>query len=85
MPDQNEPRRETIPVKIENEVNITSGKFGWCIVCRNEASLYCKDSRYPVCCFECKQKMLNMLDSIDCHADDSMPRLFDNEMIRKHV
>jgi hypothetical protein len=73
VPDQNEPRRDIIPVKIENEAEILSGKFGWCFVCRNEASLYCKDSRYPVCSFECKQKILNILDSIDCNTDDSMP------------
>lgn len=41
-------------VDIKNEHDIESGKFGWCIVCRNAANLYCKDTRHPVCSFECK-------------------------------
>jgi hypothetical protein len=52
------------PIEILNEQKIVCGKFGWCIVCRNSANLYCKDTRHPVCSFECKQKHINLLDNI---------------------
>ena len=35
-------------------MEIPAGKFGWCIMCRGQANLYCKDTRHPVCSFECK-------------------------------
>lgn len=41
---------------IHNEADIPAGKFGWCIICRNEASNFCKDMRVPVCSKECKAK-----------------------------
>jgi len=53
-----------VVVDVKNELEIVSGKFGWCIVCRNTANLYCKDTRHPVCSFECKQKHMNLIDSI---------------------
>lgn len=46
--------KKQIQVDIKNEHGIPSGKFGWCIVCRNSANLYCKDTRHPVCSYECK-------------------------------
>ena len=46
--------RKTENVEIRNESGQPSGKFGWCIVCRNSANLYCKDTRHPVCSYECK-------------------------------
>ena len=39
-----------------NELNIEAGQFGWCIVCRNTANLFCKDTKHPVCSVECKMK-----------------------------
>ena len=46
--------KKQVQVEIINEHGIPAGKFGWCIVCRNQANLYCKDTRHPVCSFECK-------------------------------
>lgn len=49
------PRSSKMPqVDLKNEHGIQAGKFGWCIVCRGQANLYCKDTRHPVCSFECK-------------------------------
>lgn len=56
--------KKTPQVDIKNEHGIPAGKFGWCIVCRNQANLYCKDTRHPVCSYECKQKHVNLIDSI---------------------
>jgi hypothetical protein len=46
--------KNSVKVDIKNEHDIICGKFGWCIVCRNAANLYCKDTRHPVCSYECK-------------------------------
>lgn len=56
--------KKQVQVDIKNENGIPCGKFGWCIVCRSQANLYCKDTRHPVCSFECKQKHMNLIDSI---------------------
>jgi len=50
-------------VKIENELEIIAGIFGWCIVCRNSANLFCKDTKVPVCSLECKFKHLEQAGS----------------------
>ncbi len=55
VPETQSDRRELQPVDIENEVSCKAGKFGWCIVCRKEAHLYCKHTRHPVCSYECKE------------------------------
>ena len=52
-------------VDITNEIGVPAGKFGWCIMCRGPANLYCKDTRYPVCAFECKEKLLRMLVAME--------------------
>lgn len=44
--------------KVENEHGTPAGVFGWCIVCRNTAGLFCKDTKVPVCSLECKFKHL---------------------------
>jgi hypothetical protein len=54
-----------VPVEILNEAGNVSGKFGWCISCRGKANLFCKDTRHPVCSFECKQKHMGLLDSVE--------------------
>lgn len=46
--------RMLIKVGLENEIGEQAGYFGWCIMCRGPANLYCKDNRVPVCSFECK-------------------------------
>lgn len=51
---EDQKNRKQIQVDVKNESGIPTGKFGWCIVCRNQANLYCKDTRHPVCSFECK-------------------------------
>lgn len=57
--------KKIMTVNIENEMNIASGKFGWCIVCRKSANVYCKDSRVPVCNAECKKKHLDELSVVN--------------------
>ena len=52
-------------VDITNELGITAGKFGWCLVCRNKADLYCKDTRHPVCSYECKKKHVGLVEQIE--------------------
>lgn len=56
--------KKIMTVSIENEQNILSGKFGWCIVCRKSANVYCKDSRVPVCNADCKKKHLEELNIV---------------------
>ena len=85
VPQQGQDKRELIPVEANNEQGFPCGKFGWCINCRNEANLYCKDTRYPVCGLECKQQLVNMLDSIDNKRSHFMPRLFDNVEVKRHI
>ncbi len=48
--------KNVVLVKINNERDITSGKFGWCVMCRNAAPFFCKDTRVPVCSVDCKKK-----------------------------
>jgi len=55
-------QKKHIQVEIKNEIGVLAGKFGWCINCRGQANLYCKDTRHPVCSFECKQKHINLLE-----------------------
>jgi hypothetical protein len=49
-------------VEISNELGFQAGRFGWCIACRNKADRYCKDTRHPVCSFECKNKHLSLVE-----------------------
>lgn len=46
--------RMLMKINVENEIGEHAGYFGWCIMCRGAANLYCKDTRVPVCSFECK-------------------------------
>ncbi|EAR83565.3 Sec7 domain protein (macronuclear) [Tetrahymena thermophila SB210] len=48
--------KKTTIASIKNEKEIDAGKFGWCFVCRNEASNFCKDTRVPICSKECKKQ-----------------------------
>ncbi|CAD8122619.1 unnamed protein product [Paramecium sonneborni] len=41
---------------ILNEQDQPSGYFGYCIMCRKSANLYCKDHRVPICSFICKKQ-----------------------------
>ncbi|CAK70017.1 unnamed protein product (macronuclear) [Paramecium tetraurelia] len=50
-----------IQINIINELNIKNGKFGWCTVCRRQASQYCKDTKVPICSKECKFIHLNQM------------------------
>jgi len=52
-------------VEIENELGMTAGRFGWCMSCRNKADRYCKDTRHPVCSFECKNKHVSLVEQMD--------------------
>ena len=70
---------------MKNEIDACSGKFGWCICCRNPAQLYCKDTRYPVCSYECKLRIVNLLDAVDSGSKTSVPQLYQTEEIKRHV
>ena len=71
-------------VDIRNEHDIPSGKFGWCIVCRNSANLYCKDTRHPVCSIECKQKHMNLLDSIQAPQIEGIPNYANQDEAKRY-
>ena len=62
------------PPNILNEVGIASGKFGWCVSCRNSANLYCKHTRHPVCSFECKQRHIRLLEEAAASEDSAVAR-----------
>ncbi|CAD8168508.1 unnamed protein product [Paramecium pentaurelia] len=53
--------RNQIQINLVNELNIKNGKFGWCVVCRKQASQYCKDTKVPICSKECKLIHLNQM------------------------
>lgn len=58
---------------MKNELDIEAGRFGWCIVCRGSANLFCKDTKHPVCNADCKKKHLVEVNSLDGPPSDSMP------------
>jgi brefeldin A-inhibited guanine nucleotide-exchange protein len=60
-------------VKIQNELGIEAGRYGWCMVCRNSANLYCKDTRHPVCSQDCKKKHLTDANALDGPSADNLP------------
>ena len=57
---------------IENEKGQISGNFGWCLVCRNSAHFYCKETRYPLCSIECKLKLQNEDQKISKHLSGEL-------------
>ena len=80
---EEKPRKQA-PVDVKNEQGILAGKFGWCIVCRGQANLYCKDTRHPVCSFECKQKHMNLLESIQAPHAEGVPNFHNTEEARRY-
>jgi len=48
-----------------NERNAPSGKYGWCIVCRNTANSICKTTLVPVCSPECRSRHIKMLEMLE--------------------
>jgi len=56
----NNPKNSFIykPVELWNERGNPAGMFGWCFICRDSADFYCKDTRYPVCSFICKKRIV---------------------------
>lgn len=54
---QNYKYRSVYNANIENEKGFISGNFGWCVICRQKADLYCLNSRLPVCSVSCKKKI----------------------------
>jgi Sec7-like guanine-nucleotide exchange factor len=53
------------PSQETNEKGIYAGKFGWCVVCRNPADLYCKDTRDPICSLDCKLLHIRNVEAAD--------------------
>ncbi|CAD8175946.1 unnamed protein product [Paramecium octaurelia] len=64
--------KNQIQVNVTNEQNIKNGKFGWCVVCRNSASQYCKETKVPICSKECKFIHLNQMNNFSqCYQHSS--------------
>ncbi|CAD8150221.1 unnamed protein product [Paramecium octaurelia] len=69
-----------IQVNIVNELKIKNGKFGWCTVCRRQASQYCKDTKVPVCSKECKNIHLNqMLNFSQSHQHSTFSEQYEKD------
>lgn len=66
-------KNDSPEVKILNELGLESGRFGWCLVCRNTADLYCKETKHPVCSQECKKKHLAEANALDGMAQEQIP------------
>lgn len=56
IPQENFKEFKVYRVSTENENSEINGKFGWCVRCRKPADYYCKQTRVPVCSFECKNR-----------------------------
>ena len=82
--DQRRRKKVNISIDLPNEKGIDWGKFGWWMVCRKEANLYCKDTLYPICSLDCKQRLLNLIDSIEAERNSSLPQLYNNEEMKRH-
>jgi hypothetical protein len=62
----NSPRYRTVHnAYIENEKGFLSGNFGWCVICRQKADLYCLYTRLPVCSLQCKKKINEDFEKAD--------------------
>lgn len=46
--------------------------------------MYCKDTLYPICSLDCKQRLLNLIDSIEAERNSSLPQLYNNEEMKRH-
>ena len=66
-------KKEYPDVNLQNELGIQAGRFGWCIVCRNTANLYCKDTKHPVCSKECQKKHYVEVTSLDGAPGENLP------------
>ena len=66
-------KKEYPDVNLTNELGIQAGRFGWCIVCRNTANLYCKDTKHPVCSKECQKKHYVEVTSLDGPPGENLP------------
>ena len=79
--------KKVILVTVNNEDGISSGKFGWCVICRKTADFYCKDSRDPICSEACKKShMKNMEIAERClSGDDDNEYLLDAVVIFRSI
>jgi hypothetical protein len=50
-----------IKVQLKNEKGELNGTFGWCIVCRQSADYFCKQTKLPICSLKCKNGNLELL------------------------
>ena len=66
-------KKEYPEVNLTNELGIQAGRFGWCIVCRNTANLYCKDTKHPVCSKECQKRHYVEVTSLDGVPGENLP------------
>ncbi|CAD8099384.1 unnamed protein product [Paramecium sonneborni] len=73
-----------IEVKVIDN-GITSGKFGWCILCRQPAPYFCKDTRVPVCSVPCKKKHFEMIENIKIMQSGQQNRNDDSQIIFKYL
>ena len=49
---------------------VNSGKFGWCVICKERANFYCVKTRLPVCSLKCKNQIALLDQETGC--DDIM-------------
>lgn len=73
-----------IRINVSNEKGIGAGKFGWCMVCRKAADLYCKNTLYPICSLDCKQRLMSLFESLDAQRHSSIPQMYNNEEMKRH-
>lgn len=81
---QRKSKTSHVTVEVPNEKGIVWGKFGWCMVWRKEANLYCKDTLYPICSLDWKQRLLGLIDSVEAERTNSPLQLYNNEEMKRH-
>lgn len=57
--DPNDPSYLTeFKTTVTNERSEPAGRFGWCVITRKPADLYCKETRLPVCSLKSKMELI---------------------------
>jgi hypothetical protein len=65
--------------EIIDKVIKDGGKYGFCVVCRNKADFYCKDTKASLCGADCKLKHLNIAKKY--HEDELKANYIYGEII----
>lgn len=70
---------QEVKISCSNEQGETSGRFGWCVLCRKAASYYCKDTRFPVCSPTCKLRYIEAEQNFDRKDQDARRAAFEKK------